>query len=95
MLVLGRRVGEVVTIGENIRVRVTDVRGDMIYIGVEAPREIEVHRLEVYNAIKRTGGVSKWDGQHAELGQQHQATMKPRTLTASASDSTSGQSEAI
>ena len=52
MLVLSRRVGESVVIGENVVVTVLEVRGDVIRVGIEAPREIQVHRSEVYTAIE-------------------------------------------
>jgi carbon storage regulator len=56
MLVLTRAEGEEVIIGGIIRVVVVDVRGDRVRLGFAAPEEITVHRLEVYNAIKREGG---------------------------------------
>lgn len=51
MLVLTRRKNERIRIGESIVVTVVDVRGDKVRIGVEAPRDIPVHREEVYRAI--------------------------------------------
>ena len=51
MLLLTRRVGETIVIGDNIRVTVTQVRGNTVHIGVEAPREIPVHREEVAERI--------------------------------------------
>lgn len=52
MLVLSRRVGESVVIGNDVVVTVLEVRGDIIRIGVEAPREVPVHRSEVFEAIE-------------------------------------------
>jgi carbon storage regulator len=52
MLVLSRRVGESLVIGDNVVVTVLEVRGDMIRIGIDAPREVKVHRSEVFQAIE-------------------------------------------
>jgi len=53
MLVLSRFRDEVICIGDDIRIMVVDIRGDKVRIGVEAPKNTAVHRLEVYDAIKR------------------------------------------
>lgn len=52
-LVLSRKENEVIVIGDSIRVMVVDIRGDKVRLGVEAPKDVSVHRLEVYEAIKR------------------------------------------
>jgi len=51
MLVLTRRTGEWISIGEQVVVRVLSVKGDQVQIGVEAPREIAVHRGEIREQI--------------------------------------------
>ncbi|MDD2046444.1 carbon storage regulator CsrA [Pseudomonas putida] len=51
MLVIGREVGEVIAIDEHIKVRVLSVEGNTVRFGISAPREIEVHRAEVYRRI--------------------------------------------
>ena len=51
MLVLTRRIGESLIIGENIKVRVLGVQGNQIRIGVDCPKEISVHREEIHNRI--------------------------------------------
>ncbi|MHB1614743.1 MAG: carbon storage regulator CsrA [Actinomycetes bacterium] len=51
MLVLSRRVGESIMIGDDVVVTVLEVRGDVVRIGVAAPREIAVHREEVYREL--------------------------------------------
>lgn len=51
MLVLTRKVGEIITIGHDVQVKVMAINGEQIKIGVEAPKSLEVHRLEVYNRI--------------------------------------------
>ncbi|MFK0312845.1 carbon storage regulator CsrA [Pseudomonas sp. NPDC090233] len=52
MLVIGREVGEVITIGEDIQIKVVETRDGMVRFGVSAPREVPVHRAEVYKRIK-------------------------------------------
>lgn len=54
MLVLSRRVGEVIKINDDITIMVVRIDGDKVRIGIEAPKEIPVHRGEVYNAIHRS-----------------------------------------
>lgn len=52
MLVLTRKVDQSIMIGDNIRIVVVDVRGDQVKIGIDAPRDIVVHRHEVYADIQ-------------------------------------------
>ena len=59
MLVLSRKKNETIVIGENIIVVVVEVRGDKVRLGIDAPREVTVHRREVYDAIKRSEGANK------------------------------------
>lgn len=54
MLVLTRRVGEAIVIGNGMVVRVLGVRGDQVRIGVDAPRSVPVHREEVYREVEQT-----------------------------------------
>jgi len=51
MLVLSRRKGESVIIGDGIKVTVIDVRGDQIRLGIDAPRSVSVHREEIYQQV--------------------------------------------
>ena len=53
MLVLSRKVGEKIVIGNDITVTVEEVRGGKVRLGILAPKEVEVHRQEVYQAIQR------------------------------------------
>lgn len=52
MLVLTRRIGESLIIGDDVIIRVLDVKGDIVRIGVDAPRHVQIHRQEVYEAVK-------------------------------------------
>ncbi len=54
MLVLSRKKNESIVINDNITIVVVEIRGDKVRLGVEAPKEVPVHRREVYEAIKRS-----------------------------------------
>ena len=53
MLVLSRQRDETIMIGDDVEITVVDIRGDKVRLGITAPREIAVHRKEVYDAIRR------------------------------------------
>lgn len=52
MLVLTRRLGESITIGEDIKIIIVDIDGHQVKLGVEAPRNIEIYREELYKKVK-------------------------------------------
>lgn len=52
MLVLSRKTNESIMIGDNIEVRVVEVTGKSVKLGIEAPRDVSVHRKEIFEAIK-------------------------------------------
>ncbi|MET8149254.1 carbon storage regulator CsrA [Actinoplanes sp. NPDC049668] len=52
MLVLTRKAGESVIIGDDIVITVLEARGDLIRIGIQAPRDVQVHREEVYRELQ-------------------------------------------
>jgi carbon storage regulator len=56
MLVLSRKKGESIIIRDNIVVMVVDIRGDKVRLGIEAPKDVPVHRREVYDVIKLSKG---------------------------------------
>lgn len=52
MLVLTRKLGEKIQIGDNISILIMDIKGKQVRLGIEAPSEIKVHREEIYKRIK-------------------------------------------
>jgi carbon storage regulator len=54
MLVLSRKKNESVVINDNISIVVVEIRGDKVRLGIEAPKDVPVHRREVYDAIQGT-----------------------------------------
>ena len=53
MLVLSRQRDQSIMIGDDIEITIVDVRGDKVRVGTNAPRQVSVHRKEVYEAIRR------------------------------------------
>ncbi len=64
MLVLTRKLGESITIDDNIKIRIEKIRGKQVRLGIEAPKETRIYREEVYQAIKE---------QNEESSQTHPA----------------------
>lgn len=58
MLVLSRRVGESVVVGDDITITVLDVRGDVVRVGIDAPRSVAVHRAELLQELADTNQES-------------------------------------
>ncbi len=63
MLVLSRKKNESIVINDDITVVVVEIRGDKVRLGVEAPKEVPVHRREVYDAIKRSENGERVENQ--------------------------------
>ncbi|OAI09882.1 carbon storage regulator [Methylomonas lenta] len=59
MLILTRRVGETLMIGDEVTVTVLGVKGNQVRIGVNAPKDVSVHREEIYERIKKEQSESK------------------------------------
>ncbi|MCK4999354.1 MAG: carbon storage regulator CsrA [Anaerohalosphaera sp.] len=64
MLVLSRQKDESIMIGDDVEITIVDVRGDKVRLGINAPREISVHRKEIFLAIQRE--KQQENGQPAE-----------------------------
>jgi carbon storage regulator len=59
MLVLTRKPNQAIVIGDNVRVVIVSVDRDQVRLGIEAPREVSVHRAEIYEEIARNGERSE------------------------------------
>jgi len=58
MLVLSRRVGESIVVGDDVTVTVLEVRGDVVRVGIDAPRSVRVHRAELLQDVESTNRAS-------------------------------------
>ena len=78
MLVLTRKLGESIVIGNHVRVTVLDMQGKQIRLGIEAPTEVSVHRGEVYERIEAENKAAA-EPVHADLSKLTQVvkTRKP------------------
>ncbi len=65
MLILTRRVGETLVVGDDVTVTVLGVRGSQIRLGVDAPKEIAVHRKEIYQRIQKERNTQELDKRRA------------------------------
>jgi len=68
MLVLSRKKDEKIIIGDSITLMVIEIRGDKVRLGIDAPRDVSVHRQEVYDAIRREAGQLAQDVSSADNG---------------------------
>ena len=59
MLILTRRINESLNIGDDVQVTVLGIKGNQVRIGIEAPRDVPVHREEIYHRIKREERMGK------------------------------------
>lgn len=53
MLILTRKIDESIIVGDNIKITVIEIQGDSVRIGIDAPRELSIHREEIYQAIRQ------------------------------------------
>jgi carbon storage regulator len=65
MLILTRKLGQAIRIGNEIKITISDIKGKQIRVGIEAPEEMAVHREEVYEIIQKQNVLA------AELGMSH------------------------
>jgi carbon storage regulator len=71
MLILTRRTGESLKIGDNIEITVLGVKGNQVRIGINAPKDVPVHREEIYTRIKEERGLPA-ESQPAGSGEEHE-----------------------
>jgi len=76
MLVLSRQRDESIMIGDNVEIIIVDVRGDKVRLGITAPKEIPVHRREIYDAIQREKAEKKESHQDTEPKAEQEAELK-------------------
>jgi carbon storage regulator len=81
VLVLSRKINQRIMIGDDIEIVVVDIRGEQVQIGIKAPRDIPVHRLEVYDTI-REANVEATRVEDDDLGQLR--LKKPRQASGGA-----------
>lgn len=75
VLVLTRKLGESITIDDNIKIRIEKIRGKQVRLGIEAPRETRIYREEVYQAIKQQNEESSLT--HADAPRTLAKLLKP------------------
>jgi len=63
MLILTRRVGETLMVGDDVTVTVLGVKGNQVRIGVNAPKDVSVHREEIYQRIQKEKEEAKQSGE--------------------------------
>lgn len=76
MLILTRKLGESIKIGDAIEVKIVAIEGEQIKIGIEAPREIDIYRKEIFEAIQRENNQAASRALSPELLQSMQAVKK-------------------
>jgi len=64
MLVLSRKIGEVIIINHSIRVTVSSIKGDKVRLGIEAPADVRIHREEVFRRLNEFAEPEKTSVQH-------------------------------
>jgi carbon storage regulator len=68
MLVLTRKLGEIIRIGSDIKIAVMEVKGRQVKIGIEAPSNVSVYREEVYHSIKKQNVLAAGAGHDDAIG---------------------------
>lgn len=80
MLILSRRLGESIVIGDDIQVTILGVNGNQIRIGIDAPRDVAVHREEIYQRISEQVKPHKRNSGGNHLKHQSKTRSYPRTI---------------
>ncbi len=77
MLVLSRRVGESIVMGDDITVTVLDVSGDVVRIGIDAPRSVSVDRAELIEQLSRTNQAAASPADEAVASLRREVNRRP------------------
>ncbi len=77
MLVLSRQRDESIMIGDDVEIIIVDVRGDKVRLGITAPKEIPVHRREIYDAIQREKNQKKEAQEKQEKQEKESQSPQP------------------
>lgn len=67
MLILTRRIGEVLRVGDDVSITVLGIKGNQVRIGIDAPKDVSVHREEIYQRIQNEGHAHEGDHPAPEL----------------------------
>jgi carbon storage regulator len=78
MLVLSRKKDETIMIGDEVEITIVDVRGDKVRLGITAPKNIPVHRREVYDAIQREKKAAAESQNHVEQESKEEPEKEPQ-----------------
>ena len=65
MLILARRIGESIMIGDQVEISIVDIKGDQVKVGIKAPAQVKVYRREVYAAIQEENRAAAGAGPHS------------------------------
>ena len=71
MLILTRRINETLNIGDDVQVTVLGIKGNQVRIGINAPRDVPVHREEIYQRIKREERMNAAGGDQVDDGDDY------------------------
>ena len=66
MLILTRRIGETLKIGDDIQVTILGVKGNQVRVGIAAPKSVPVHRQEIYDRVQQSTGADQNPGRSSE-----------------------------
>ncbi len=86
MLILTRRIGETLMVGDNVTITVLSVKGNQVRVGVKAPAEVAVHREEIYNRIHEEGSGKKSSANNLLNTAQEQEVIHPTSDDSISSD---------
>jgi carbon storage regulator len=71
MLILTRRIGEVLRVGDDVSITVLGIKGNQVRIGIDAPKDVSVHREEIYQRIKNESSGAEDQGVPSVVHDEH------------------------